>query len=217
VNILDLLDAESFNGNSRLPFYFIKDNIVIANGKCGSKTLQTVSDRSWHSSIITSKEFLSKIDQGYKLHFVIRDPVSRFRSGILEDWCVNMHYYNRNYDADRIDVNSFVLYRLSVINAALVYSQEYHISNWLSRITDTVYAIPKNKTYRIWKLEELPTLLLSLGFSSTTRIPDTKDKSCVKFLEKYDNLPKITVDMIQEYLKSEIQIYNRLIELREQI
>ena len=216
MNILDLLDAESFVGNSRLPFYFIKDNIIIANGKCGSKTLQPVSDRSWHSTIITSAEFLSKIDQGYKLHFVIRDPMARFRSGILEDWRVNTHYYNRNYDADRIDVNSFVLYRLSVINAALVYSQEYHISNWLSRITDAVHAIPKNKTYRIWKLEELPTLLLSLDLSST-HITDTKDKSCIKFLEKYDNLPKITVDMIQEYLKSEIQIYNKLIELRERI
>ena len=213
MNIFQLLDTDTFIDNSIFPFYFIKDNIVITNGKCGSKTLQTVSDRSWRTSSITSDEFLSKIDQGYKLHFVIRDPVSRFRSGILEDWRDSTYYYTHAYDADRIDVNSFVLYRLSVINAALVYSQEYHISNWLSRITDAVHAIPKNKTYRIWKLEELDMMLSSLGIPYT-HTPDTKDESCIKFLKKYDNLPKTTVDMIQEYLSSEIKLYNQLIEMR---
>jgi hypothetical protein len=216
VNIFELLDANSFIGNSIFPFYFIKDNIVITNGKCGSKTLHTVSDRTWRTTSITSTEFLSKVDQGYKVHFVVRDPLARFRSGILEDWRVNTHYLNHFYDADRIDVNSFVLYRLSVINSALDYSQEYHISNWLTRITDVIQHIPKNKTYQIWKLEELQYMLSSLDISYT-HITDKKDKSCIKFLEKYDNLPKITVDMIQEYLKSEIQIYNKLIELRERI
>ena len=184
MNIFQLLDTDTFIDNSIFPFYFIKDNIVITNGKCGSKTLQTVSDRSWRTSSITSDEFLSKIDQGYKLHFVIRDPVSRFRSGILEDWRDSTYYYTHAYDADRIDVNSFVLYRLSVINSSLFYCQEYHIGNWLTRIMDVIHSPLNNKTYRIWKLEELPTLLLSLDLSST-HITDTKDKSCIKFLEKY--------------------------------
>jgi hypothetical protein len=213
VNIFQLLDTDTFIENSIFPFYFIKDNIVITNGKCGSTTLQTVSDRSWRTSSITSDEFLSKIDQGYKLHFVIRDPVSRFRSGILEDWRYNTEYHTYAYDADHIDVNSFVLYRLSVINSSLFYSQEYHIGNWLTRIMDVIHSPLNNKTYRIWKLEELDMMLSSLGIPYT-HTPDTKDESCIKFLKKYDNLPKTTVDMIQEYLSSEIKLYNQLIEMR---
>jgi hypothetical protein len=100
-----------------------------------------------------------------------------------------------------------------VINSSLFYSQEYHISNWLTRITVIIYDISKNKTYRIWKLEELDMMLSFLGIPYT-HTTDTKDKSCIKFLEKYDSLPKSTVDMIQEYLSSEVTLYNQLIEMR---
>ncbi len=225
-NVLDLLDKNTFIGNVILPFFVVKNNIIFCAGKCGTTTLNEVCDYGFNDSSITSKELLSMINQGFTVHFVIRDPLERFRSGIIQEWAEAIKYHFECYNIDIINIEAFVLYHLSTLEAnnnIKEYSYQFHIGNWLTKVIDIINYIPKETPSKIWDLREISELLNFLEIEPVHKNYTPRDSSLVqhtarvKLGKMYDNLSKTTENKILEYLNNEIAIYNQLIKMRQSL
>jgi hypothetical protein len=194
-------------------FWVVKDkNIIITRGKTGTRTLLRVCDYSSEDTTLKSNQLMDMLENGYRLHFVIREPADRFRSGILEDWEHSMHYslteINKVSDNDWDDVvNKFVL---AIVKERQKYpnSRQFHTGNWLSDV-ETVTSAVTNAHY--WKLSDLPELLKQMACSyeyiNTTALKGEYNK---QFLEAYDRLPESTMNLVKQYLQPDIEVYKRI-------
>jgi hypothetical protein len=161
------------------------------------------------------------INQGYNLHFVIRDPLDRFRSGIIQEWAETIKYDYDSYDIDKIDIEAFVLYHLSMLEANKNSREhelyQFHTGNWLSKVIDIINYLPKETPYKIWNLHELSELLNFLEVESIHKNDKPSGSSRSQLSIMYDKLSKKTVSKIVEYLNNEITIYNQLIRMRQSL
>lgn len=223
ISLIYLMNKNNKIGSWPL-FWIVKNNnIVITNGKIGTMTLKSICDYSCHDKILTGNELITMVkEKGFNLHFVIREPKSRFDSGIFEEWCYNLDYKFNFLNTDSIDAKSFTEYRLSILNSASKYSQ-YHTGNWLKGILEIMSLLPE-KFYKIWLLDELYLLLESLGVDKTIKLHETKsiDGSAPldiynKFANAYHQLPKSTVKKINRYLTDEKILYDELVSIDKKL
>lgn len=213
-DLFDLMDNLICVGSYPL-FWVVKNkNIIISNGKIGSSTLRNSCDYSCYDNKITSKGLLYMINnQGFRVDFVIREPRSRFRTGILEDWFVSINYDFESYDIEMSDVTNFVLRRLEDTVYSVPRSQ-YHIGNWLDDVVTLTEYLPKG-SYRIWDLSDFTQLLNELTITQTFKYSNSeKPQVCNRFLELYDNLPNSVTEKVEEYLEEEVIKYHYLSTLK---
>jgi hypothetical protein len=201
-------------------FWIIKDsNIIISKGKIGTATLVSICDYSCYDRNITGNELISLVeDNGFTVHFLMREPKERFRVGMLEDWCGSNDYNPELYKLNLAQFNNveeFVSNRISLVEKSTYEQDFFHIGNWLSDVITIIEYLP-NESYKIWKLDELSLLLFSIGVENVDKTNQTRNKPkiCQHFLDSYDRLPKNLVERIENYLTPETKLYHKLISDR---
>ena len=198
-------------------WWAIKDNnIIITRGKTGTRTLLEFCDYSCVDTNITFREIEDLIiNKGYCLHFVIRDPFDRFRSGLLEDWFINVWPMIKDLNIEeKIDwdtvVDRYVKYRLSIISDSTIRSQ-FHTGNWLKDV-ETLVRYFNKYNYKVWNFDNLYKMKKSLGKDLDIKNNDSNTKGYFRilFIKAFNNLSLETKDLIYQYLDCDIKAYNKL-------
>jgi hypothetical protein len=224
-DLIDILKSKDVIDSSWPLWWTVKNNnLIVTRGKTGTRSLKEISNYSSEDTTVPFKNIEDLINnKNYCLHFVIRNPIDRFKSGILEDWYVNVWPMIRNLNVEEkinwdATVDQYVKYRIaSTLNSNA--RSQFHIGNWLEDV-ETLITYFNNSIHKVWDFNNIKELIEYLGEDPKINVNDSryKERSFRElFVNAFDNLSDSTKKLINQYLHREIQIYNRLIELREQI
>jgi hypothetical protein len=217
-----------------IPFYWaIKGkNIIITKGKTGTNTLKYYSDTTSENGYINLYNILENIyKENFKIHILIREPNSRFKSGIFQEvsMCIQNHNLS-NYSKElnkinfsKIDnwndeewVSNLENFIIDFINNIIENKTEkytYHVGNWLHYIKYLKMMFPKN-SIKIWQYTDFNKLLfyLDCDIKENTVFNSSEEKPFInEYLNAYNKLSDDVKNKISMYLHDDVEIWNELI------
>jgi hypothetical protein len=227
------------------PFYWaIKGkNIVITNGKTGTNTLKYYSEQTSDEGFLTLHILLNLVyEKGFKIHILMREPNSRFKSGIFQeilllkdnpkiknnnvpDIDINITNIKKwNEDEWIINLEKFITDFIDIIisknnknnikNKVETYFSNFHISNWLYIVKYLRLIFPDSKI-KIWEYKHFDKLLAYLDCDiDDTKINTSENKPFVKeYLNAYSKLSENVRNKICMYVNDDVEIWNELIQM----
>lgn len=211
-DIISRLNANTNTGGRCPLIWFVKDkNIIVSHGKTGSTTIRSISDYSCFDTVLSGNRLIEMINnEGYKLHVVLRDPIDRFRSGILEEFDISVKYTYDDITITADTVSSFIHNKLHELNKPG--ARNYHIGNWMDDIVQLKNYVIDDASIYVWDFAQLPKLLENLNSSNVVlNATSSKPQVCKDFLSMYDTLSDEIKEKIKKYLTPDLLNYKEMV------
>jgi hypothetical protein len=225
------------------PFYWaIKGkNIVITTGKTGTNTLKYYSDSTSDDGFLNLHLLLNYVyEKGFKIHILMREPNSRFKTGIFQELLLIYQKlskpYNKipkidltnikkwNEDEWVINLEKFIIEYIDILNNEDLkdvdnkFTDEpyfnFHIGNWLNIVSNLLSIFTLDKV-KIWEYTDFNKLLsyLDCNEKNDKVINKSEDKPFInEYLKAYNKLSNDTRVKISIYLNDEVKIWDELIQ-----
>jgi hypothetical protein len=213
------------------PFYWIKigKNIIITKGKTGTNTLKHYSDVNSETSYMNLYTMLENVYNGdYKIHALIREPNSRFKSGIFQEVLMlrdNLSDYSKDLNKLNFDninewndkdwifnLENFIITFINILSKDRVGEYTFHTGNWLHHVKYLMFIIPNN-SLKIWKHTEFSRLLSYLDCDIEEKIVlnSAENKPFInEYIKAYSKINDNVKNKISKYLENEVKIWNEL-------
>ena len=203
---------ENYDCKNAYPlFWAVKnDNIIITRGKTGTRTILKHCDFSCEDTQLSGTEVLSLIKNSNTVHFLIREPLDRFRTGIIEDYLLSYNYSTEHLTDSDINMDEFVNKRINELEY-INPRTSFHTGNWLADVKTFIERYSDLK-YLIWDFKDYAQLMeyCDIDSSDKNNTISMKPEISKAMIQQYDSLSDLTKNKILEYLYTEIVIYKKL-------